>query len=115
MHRLIILPGCCRKDLLKLVLISSVIAFPIAWWVMHKWLEDFAYRVSIKLVDIFCIRNPGTADRSIDSRFPGNKSRSGESGKEFENRIKRTTICEIEKDYWENKIFEMYESFPLGE
>jgi putative ABC transport system permease protein len=34
-------------DFLKLVLISSVIAFPIAWWAMHKWLEDFAYRVSI--------------------------------------------------------------------
>jgi putative ABC transport system permease protein len=35
------------RDFLKLVLISSVIAFPIAWWAMHKWLEDFAYRVSI--------------------------------------------------------------------
>jgi putative ABC transport system permease protein len=34
-------------DFLKLVFISSVIAFPIAWWAMHKWLEDFAYRVSI--------------------------------------------------------------------
>ena len=35
------------KDFLKLVLIASVIAFPIAWWAMHKWLRDFAYRVSI--------------------------------------------------------------------
>jgi putative ABC transport system permease protein len=34
-------------DFLKLVLVSSVIAFPIAWWAMHKWLQDFAYRVSI--------------------------------------------------------------------
>jgi putative ABC transport system permease protein len=34
-------------DFLKLVLISSVIAFPIAWWAMHRWLQDFAYRVSI--------------------------------------------------------------------
>jgi len=34
-------------DFLKLVLISSVIAFPMAWWVMHKWLQDFAYRVAI--------------------------------------------------------------------
>jgi putative ABC transport system permease protein len=35
------------KDFLKLVAIASVIAFPIAWWAMSKWLEEFAYRVSI--------------------------------------------------------------------
>lgn len=39
--------GMLSKDFLKLVLISSAIAFPVAWWVMHKWLQDFAYRVSI--------------------------------------------------------------------
>ena len=31
------------KDFLKLVLIASVIAFPLAWWAMNKWLQDFAY------------------------------------------------------------------------
>jgi putative ABC transport system permease protein len=35
------------KDFLKLVAVSIVIASPIAWWVMHKWLQDFAYRVNI--------------------------------------------------------------------
>ena len=35
------------KDFLKLVLIASVIAFPIAWFSMNKWLEDFAYRINI--------------------------------------------------------------------
>ena len=35
------------KDFLKLVLISSVIAFPVAWWGMSRWLQDFAYRVDI--------------------------------------------------------------------
>jgi len=24
-----------------------LIAFPVAWWVMYKWLNDFAYRVEI--------------------------------------------------------------------
>jgi len=35
------------KDFLNLVLISSLIAFPLAWWAMNKWLLDFAYRTSI--------------------------------------------------------------------
>ena len=34
-------------DFLKLVVISFVIASPIAWFVMSKWLEDFAYRIDI--------------------------------------------------------------------
>ena len=35
-------------DFLKLVLLSIVIASPIAWWVMHGWLEHFAYRINIQ-------------------------------------------------------------------
>ena len=35
------------KDFLKLVLIAAVFAFPIAWWAMNKWLQDFAFRVDI--------------------------------------------------------------------
>ncbi len=35
------------KDFLKLVLIAAIIAFPVAWWAMHTWLADFAYRVDI--------------------------------------------------------------------
>ena len=35
------------KDFIILVLIASVIAFPVAWWAMHNWLQDFAYRISI--------------------------------------------------------------------
>ena len=35
------------KDFVKLVVIAIVIASPIAWWTMSKWLEDFAYRVTI--------------------------------------------------------------------
>ncbi len=35
------------KDFLSLVIISALIAFPIAWYAMYKWLEDFAYRIDI--------------------------------------------------------------------
>jgi putative ABC transport system permease protein len=35
------------KDFARLVLISSLIAFPIAWWAMYKWLQGFAYRTAI--------------------------------------------------------------------
>ncbi len=35
------------RDFVLLVLISSVFAFPIAWWGMNLWLADFAYRIDI--------------------------------------------------------------------
>ncbi len=38
------------KDFLKLVIIAIVIASPIAWFTMNKWLQDFAYRIHISWV-----------------------------------------------------------------
>ena len=35
------------KDFIKLVLIAFLIASPVAWYVMHNWLNDFAYRINI--------------------------------------------------------------------
>jgi putative ABC transport system permease protein len=35
------------KDFLKLVLIAAIIAFPVAWYAMHNWLQDFAYRINM--------------------------------------------------------------------
>jgi putative ABC transport system permease protein len=35
------------KDFLLLVLIALLIASPVAWYFMHQWLQDFAYRIDI--------------------------------------------------------------------
>jgi ABC-type antimicrobial peptide transport system permease subunit len=35
------------RDFLKLVIIATVIATPLAYWAMNKWLQDFAYRIDI--------------------------------------------------------------------
>ena len=35
------------KDFLKLVAVAIVIASPFAWFIMHKWLQSYAYRISI--------------------------------------------------------------------
>jgi putative ABC transport system permease protein len=39
--------GLLSKDFVKLVVISFVIASPIAWWAMNKWLQAFSYKVTI--------------------------------------------------------------------
>jgi putative ABC transport system permease protein len=36
------------KEFLKLIVIASLISFPITWYAMNKWLQDFAYRISIQ-------------------------------------------------------------------
>jgi putative ABC transport system permease protein len=35
------------KDFLKLVFIAALIAFPVAWYAMNTWLQDFAYRIDL--------------------------------------------------------------------
>ena len=39
--------GLFSIDFLKLVMVAIIIASPVAWWLMNKWLLDFAYRVNI--------------------------------------------------------------------
>jgi putative ABC transport system permease protein len=39
--------GLLSRDFLLLVVIAMVIAFPLSWWAMNHWLQDFAYRITI--------------------------------------------------------------------
>ena len=39
--------GLLSKEFLKLVILSSLISFPLAWLLMYNWLQNFAYRVQI--------------------------------------------------------------------
>jgi len=35
------------KSFIQLVIVSLLVASPIAWWAMNKWLQDFAYKINI--------------------------------------------------------------------
>ena len=35
------------KDFLRLVLLAACIATPVAWWLMNRWLQNYAYRTAI--------------------------------------------------------------------
>jgi putative ABC transport system permease protein len=39
--------GLLTGDFIRLVLVASVIASPLAWYFMNKWLQQFAYRIEI--------------------------------------------------------------------
>lgn len=42
------------KDFMKLVLVANILAWPIAWYAMRQWLNDFAYRIDMS-TDIFIL------------------------------------------------------------
>ena len=35
------------KDFIKLVAISCIVAFPLSWWIMNNWLQEYSYRIGI--------------------------------------------------------------------
>jgi putative ABC transport system permease protein len=42
--------GLVSKDFVVLVFVASLVAFPLAWWMLQKWLQDFTYRINIPLL-----------------------------------------------------------------
>jgi putative ABC transport system permease protein len=41
------LAGLLSREFLQLVLLSCLIAFPLAWWAMNSWLASYAYRTAL--------------------------------------------------------------------
>lgn len=39
------------KDFIRLVIISIIIAIPVAWFLMNKWLQDFVYRTDLGFIE----------------------------------------------------------------
>jgi len=56
--------GLLSKDFLRLVMVAALISFPFAWWAMHHWLQDFAYRITPSLW-IFAVAGLGTLSIAI--------------------------------------------------
>ncbi|MBC9931837.1 ABC transporter permease [Chitinophaga qingshengii] len=48
------------QDFLRLVLFAAVLAFPLSWWIMDRWLQHFAYRTGIS-VWVFVFTGAGVA------------------------------------------------------
>ena len=39
--------GTLSSEFLQLVILSCLISFPLAWWAMHNWLQNYAYHIAI--------------------------------------------------------------------
>ena len=64
------------KDFVKLVMISFVIASPVAWWMMYQWLQDYPYRVNIQWW-VFAMAGLLSFIIAGHGKLPGDKSSGG--------------------------------------
>jgi putative ABC transport system permease protein len=69
-------------EFVRLVLLASIIAIPVAWFAMHRWLDDFAYRIELSWwmfavscwrcivdcsTDRFCASHTGSRENPVKS------------------------------------------------
>ena len=45
--------GLFLKESIRLVLIACLLAWPIAYWAVHQWLQSFASRIEISMIPFF--------------------------------------------------------------
>ena len=75
------------KDFLKLVLIAAIIAIPVAWFFMNKWLRRFCLQDKHQLVGFCFVCTGGNHNCYGNDLFTGSESSNCKSGEKFENGI----------------------------
>jgi putative ABC transport system permease protein len=81
------LTSLLAKDFLKLVLIANGIAFPLAWWAAHKWLQEFAYHIEVEWWIFVAAGIIAMLIALSYRKFPGHQSCSSKPRKKFADRI----------------------------
>ena len=61
--------GLLSRSFLVLIVIASLIAFPIAWWAMNNWLKDFPVQDNDKLVDVCRGDHRSISHRIVNCKF----------------------------------------------
>lgn len=69
------------KDFLKLVGIGFLVAVPLAWYAMHKWLEDFAYHINIGIGTFVLAGGIGNDHNTSHSKLAIDPHSAEESGR----------------------------------
>ena len=72
-------------DFVVLVVLAVAVASPLAWYFMNKWLQDFAYRIEIQLVDLFNERCNSRYDRIVDNKRTVHKAATANPAKSLRN------------------------------
>ena len=92
--------GMLSKDFLRLIIISFLVSFPLAWWGMHNWLQHFAYQTDIAWW-IFVLAGINSGDDCVtDHKFPGHQSGVCEPGEIVENGINVNRQSSIVSGEW---------------
>ena len=76
-------------EFVALVLIANAVAWPAAWLIMNRWLEDYSYRVEVGWDIFFFSRRRSAADHPGHHRVSRNQDRVGQPRGRFAKRVKK--------------------------
>ena len=73
--------GLLSNEFVRLVIVANVLAWPLAYAGMSRWLDDFAYRIEPGLDDLHPGRRPRHGHCDADGQLSGNSLGHGQSGR----------------------------------